>query len=448
MIDFIKIHGLAANASKILKNGCLTFPLSNIATTGEVLNRWQVAQCNGLTFKVKGNNVRLEFSPHKFFEGGKTNFRDFHVTDIQDVIAEISETFEFDPEKSGLNFIEIGVNVRTDIDPNKIINCLVAYKNLPFKLLDINGKGRGVICNSQQFDIKIYNKGLQFGLNYYLLRFEVKVKRMKFLEQYGIKSLTLAGLANIDNYPKFKMLLLEVVNGILMYNPEITPDKFKNQKERELFIEGRYAQYWQNLERTKRHRLMKRFTEMSGSDNIKNKLYRLILEKCNELTTCNKNTVNEKMQRNNRFQETNKRKELQRNNLPIKCYSVAYCIVTGLQQHNQRPGTKYLSPKSIQWYYENEPETYKKTLECMLTKKWQEKHRGEPIETRFAEIAHQIRNKDRNPKNNPRNNTKKSFRNIERKGLKLFPMAELVAPGKLKLISSFNDEKHRALKTG
>ena len=434
MIDFVKIHGLAANASKILNKDCLTFPLSNIATTGEVLNRWQVAQYNGLTFKVKGNNVRLEFSPHKYFEGGKTNFRDFHLNDIQDVISEISTTFEFDPEKSVLNFIEIGVNVRTDVDPNKIINCFVCYKNLPFKLLDVNGKGKGMICNSQQFDIKIYNKGLQFGLDYYLLRFEVKVKRMKFLEQYGIISLTLADLANVDNYPKFKMLLLEVANGILMYDPEITPDKFKNQKERELFIEGRYAKYWQNLERTKRHRLMKRFAEMAGSDNIKNKLRHLILEKCNELTTCRKNTAIKKVQRNNRFQESDKKKKLQRNNLSINCYNVAYCIVTGLRQHNQQPGAKYLSPKSIQWYIENEPETYENKLKILLTKKWLDKHHGEPIENHFTEISHQIRNRDRNPMNNPRNNTKKSFRNIERKGLKLWTMAEMVDPEKLKLI--------------
>jgi hypothetical protein len=70
----------------------------------------------------------------------------------------------------------------------------------------------------------------------------------------------------------------------------------------------------------------------------------------------------------------------------------------------------------------------------LLTKKWLIKNADSSNDIYFIEIAHQIRNHDRNPKNNPRNNTKNSFKNIERKGLKLWPMAEMVDPGKLKLI--------------
>jgi hypothetical protein len=140
------------------------------------------------------------------------------------------------------------------------------------------------------------------------------------------------------------------------------------------------------------------------------------------------------LQRNNRFQELNENEELQRNNLSINSYNVAYCIVTGLQQHNQQHGTKYLSPKGVKWYYENEPVIYNDQLFCLLTKKWLIKNADSSNDIYFIEIAHQIRNHDRNPKNNPRNNTKNSFKNIERKGLKLWPMAEMVDPGKLKLI--------------
>lgn len=449
MIDYCKIHSLAIDVENLLNNERLMFPLSNVATTGEMLNRWQVSQYKGLTFKVKSSIVRLEFSPHKYYEGGKTNFCDFHLNNIQDVISEISATFDFEPEKSVLNFIEIGVNIRTDVDPNKLIDCFVCYLNKPFEQLKTKGKGYGRICSKQQFDIKVYNKSLQNDLDYHLLRFEVKVKKMEFLKRYGIKSLTLADLTTQEFYADFKKMLLDVFKGILMFNPEITPDDFINQKDRELFIEGRYAKFWQDLERTKRHRQIKRFAELAGCNKIKNELQNLILEKCNELTTCNKIRVpkklqqnnrfqllnkNNNLQQNNRFQESDKNNDLQRNNLSINCYNVAYCSVTGLQIYNQRPGTKYLSVRSIQWYYENKPETYKNQLEILLTQKWLTKHRGEPMKNYFAEIYHQIRNKDRNPKNNPRNNTKNSYRKIERKGLKLWPMDELVDPEKLKLI--------------
>ncbi len=434
MIDFIKIHGLAVDAENLLNNERLTFPLSNVATTGEVLNRWQVSQYRGLTFKVKGNNVRLQFSPHKFFEGGETNFRDFHFNNVRDVISDISTMFEFDPEKSIINFIEIGVNVELNVDPNNVINSFVNYRNNPFDKLKTNGKGYGRVCETQQFEIKVYNKCLQNELNYQLLRFEVKVKRMKFLERYGINSLTLADLATPEVYPKFTTMLTDVFNGILIYDPEINPSSFSNQKERELIINGRYAEYWQKLERTKRYRQQKRFAELAGSDKIKQELHQLISQKCNELTTCTHTSVPAKLQQNNHFHENFEMQDLQQNNLSINGYNVALCIVSGLPLHNQRPGTKYLSPKGVKYYFEHEHEIYDTVLYSVLTKNWLRKNANKPIELYFNEIAHQLRNKDRNPKNNPRNNTKKSFRNIEKKGLKLWPMAELVDPEKMKLI--------------
>jgi hypothetical protein len=434
MIDFIKIHDLPVDVENLLNNERLTFPLSNVATTGEVLNRWQPAKYRGLTFKVKGNNARLQFSPHKYFEGGETNFRDFNINNIQDVISEISTVYGFDPQKSFINFIEIGVNVELNVDPNNLINCFVNYRNNPFDRLKTNGKGYGRVCETQQFEIKAYNKGLQNGLNYQLLRFEVKVKKMKFLERYGIHSLTLADLTTPDVYPKFTAMLLDVLNRILIYNPEISPDNFSNPKDRELFIVGRYAEHWQKLENTKRHRQTKRFAELAESDKIKQELHQLISEKCNELTTCNHNSAQAKTQQNNHFNETVEMEDLQQNNLSINGYNVALCIVTGLPMYNQQPGTKYLSSKGVKWYYENEPEIYKNILSPVLTKKWLQKNIDKPNEFYFIEIAHQLRNKDQNPTNNPRNNTKKSYRNIESKGLKLWPMIETVDQEKLKLI--------------
>ena len=434
MIDFIKIHSLAVNAEKLLNNERLTFPLSNIAYTGEVLNRWQPAQYRGLTFKVKGNIVQLKFSPHKYFEGGKTNFRDFQLKNIQDVIFELSATFEFDPEKSVLNFIEIGVNVKTDIDPNKLIDCFICYKNIPFEHLKVKNKGYGRICSTQQFDIKVYNKSLQNDLEYHLLRFEVKVKRMRFLERYGIKSLTIADLTKLNIYTNLKTMILDVFNGILMYNPEITRENFKNQKDRELFIEGRSAKYWQTLERTKRHRQIKRFAELAESDKIKKELYKLISEKCNELTTCTNDATSSKLQQNNRFYESVKNEDLQQNNLSINCYNVVQCPVTGLTFKNQKKNSINLSPQSVKWYFENEPKTYRNILLPFLTKKWLIKNAASPNEIYFTEIAHQIRNKKQNPKNNPRNNTKNSFNKIELKGLKLWQTIDLIDPGKKKYL--------------
>jgi hypothetical protein len=105
-----------------------------------------------------------------------------------------------------------------------------------------------------------------------------------------------------------------------------------------------------------------------------------------------------------------------------------------LQIHNQQPGTNNLTEKGVKWYFENELETYKNELEILLTQKWLNKHRGEPIKNYFTEIYHMIRNKDRNPKNNPRNNTKNSFNKLESKGLKLFATMDYINPAKKKYL--------------
>ena len=111
MIDFLKIHALPVPAKKVMNNSLLTFPLSNVATTGEILDRAQIAHFGNLQIIVKGEKVGLKGSIHKYHEGG-TNYRDFDLSDIQIVVRELSEKFDFDPAMAFINFVEIGVNIR------------------------------------------------------------------------------------------------------------------------------------------------------------------------------------------------------------------------------------------------------------------------------------------------------------------------------------------------
>jgi hypothetical protein len=136
----------------------------------------------------------------------------------------------------------------------------------------------------------------------------------------------------------------------------------------------------------------------------------------------------------NRFQQSDDKEKMEPINPTINGYLVRLCPITNLPMKNQRPGTKYLTSKGVQWYYENEPEIYRSKLETLLTEKWKQKNLNESKEIWFEEIAHKIRCKLSNPRRNPVNNTKKSYRNIEQKGLKFWPTLELVNPEKLELI--------------
>ena len=124
------------------------------------MNRAQVAHWQGYQFIVRGEKVSFKGSPHKHFEGG-TNYRDFHLKEIQATIKRLAETFQFDPQQAVINFMEVGINIPLQIDPTKLIKTLVVYRNNQFEPLKVEGKGFGRICETQQFIIKDYNKSLQ-----------------------------------------------------------------------------------------------------------------------------------------------------------------------------------------------------------------------------------------------------------------------------------------------
>jgi hypothetical protein len=452
MIDYLKIHNLPVMPEKLLNNGLLTFPQSNVSTEGEALNRWQIAHFKSLEIGIKGNNSKLSGSLHKYKQDGK-NWQDFNLFDIQDTIPELSETFEFDPEKAVINFIEIAVNIPLDYNPDQIINCLVIHGNERFKDLPIkrNTKGNGRISEKNDFTIKVYNKSLQNTLPFHLLRFEIKVKRIGFLKRYDINGLTLADLTRPEIYPKFKTMLLDILSGILIYNPDIDPDKITNLNDRELLKTGRYSEYWQQYERRRKNEKSKdliRFKELAGTNEIIETLKKKISDKWEMLFNPDKihtfQDRNKKDKIHTFSKEPNRptNDQIGQNTPTIKGDIVPTCIVTKLPIHNQRSKTKYISPKSVKWYYENDRETYKKRLESLLTEKWLILHNGKPMEVYFDEIYHQIRNKSLNPKNN----FKRDLMNLECKGYKLFPTIDLLPPSKMKLIK-MNSGNYKKLGT-
>lgn len=437
MIDYLKMHSLSVLPENLLNNNLLTFPQSNVSQWGEALDRWRIAHFKSLEIGIKRNKSKLSGSLHKYRYDGQ-NWKDFNLFDIQETIHELSETFEIDPEKAVINFIEIGVNIPIDYSPDQIINCLVLHGKERFKELQIkkNTEGNGRMSEKDQYTIKVYNKSLQYGLSFHLLRFEIKVKKIEFLKRYGINGLTLADLTKPEIYPKFKTMLMDILSGIVIYDPDKDPDKLTNLKDRDLLKYGKFADYWMQLDRRRKSEKLNRFKELAGTSEIINALKCKVSDKWDMLSTPDKLTTFQNCIKPDKITVCKNEQERPINNqtgqinTTIKGEYVHACKVTGLPIHNQQPGTKYISPKGIKWYFENEPGTYKKELESLLTKKWITRHKDEPLENYFDEIYHQIRNRALNPKHN----IKRDLMNLERKGLKLFPTVELLTPAKLKLI--------------
>ena len=70
MIDYTKVNSLPVAYTDILAHEQLTFPMSNVATTGEMLNRAQVAHYGMMECVAKGGHTKLKGSYHKHAQSG------------------------------------------------------------------------------------------------------------------------------------------------------------------------------------------------------------------------------------------------------------------------------------------------------------------------------------------------------------------------------------------
>ena len=429
MIDYTKVNNLPAPYKEILEHEQLTFPMSNVANTGEMLNRAQVAHYGAMEFVVKGGYVKLKGSYHKHAQNG-TNYQDFTFPDIQRVIGELVKTFDFDPKEAHINFIEIGVNVEVSIDPSILIKNFLLYRNKEFETLPVTGKGYGRQCETERMTIKVYNKSLQYGLSLHLLRFEVKVTRMEFLKQFGIKSLTMDDLRHPNVYPKLLKMLLDVFHHILLFNSEFNVDSIQNLKDRELVLQGRFPEYWKELPRQRKSEQIKRFTELIGANKLKNELAELISNKWNKLmnpdkittfnikdkiycadklTTFNieyENIDSDKLTTLPDIQDKAKPdilttlKKIQfigskeKNghiNTTINGYSRT-CPITKVDISIQKDGSRFLSTTGLRWLKDNDPGQYQILRKCFLPQHGFDLQHTKYEQDEITHIAKQIRN--------------------------------------------------------
>jgi hypothetical protein len=447
MIDGIKILRLPINIDGLIKNCLLVWPLSNISIDGEFINRPQVAEYNGIRFILKNSNVKLSGSLHKYSNRGLHNYNDFYVNDLTSVINEICDKFSFDSKEAELNGVEFGINVNIPCTPQIFIDSIIHYKGTPFERMNINGKGYGRECIKDNFIIKCYDKSLQYLLPGNVLRFEIKVIKMRFFEDNGIILKTLNDLKNIEIYPGLSSILTRYFEELLVYNQNSDISKLSDEQQN-LILRGSNPLYWlerrqniaQNSAKRKSYQRellqFKTLIETIGGDKYKNEILNSIKSKCTELI----NVPNSPIEKCPKFTEIDVpnspviNKGCPEITFKIKCEKwtspklYLVCPITKLKIYNQKPGSKFLSISGIKYLYEHQLPVFERLKNERLTSKWKE----ESLSIQIREIAHSIRNEYYNPKNNPRNNTKKSIVKIYSYPV-LFETSHLIIPEKRRI---------------
>ncbi len=292
LVDYIKLK-LPGSCFELLKQK-LSFQMIVDEETGEIKN-WisNYKFCDIIVKPSKKDNSE----PHVYFKGsihklwneindikapnyrGERNYKgyngnQYYFSDFEKTIQHLEELFGCKAYDMIIENIELGLNLQINFNPNLFINGLLFHYNKRFETRH-NGTYKESI--HQRFIFKIYNKSLQYGISNPVIRVELKIKKMKEIENMQIKS-----LADI-NQNTFNLALEHILNRldkIVYYDYTISKDLPKKYSKD--ILDFKDVNYWLNdLQPNRRDRAKKKLNEIieNHSDNLKGKLIDLI-QKC------------------------------------------------------------------------------------------------------------------------------------------------------------------------
>ena len=194
--------------------------------------------------------LKINGSLHKNKFGG-ANYERFYHTDVISEINKLCNTLEIDSKRAKIDGLEFGVNIKTDFTPHSFLSeHLIRYKHLQFNQYAPDRRNRrlGYECVLTQYNVKCYDKGLQFDLSYNLMRFELRFTTMQKVNGQGIYNLH--DLTDKNNIARLESLLLDAWNDVLLYEPMETVNATLTDLQKELIQCGNNPKYWSKLHKT------------------------------------------------------------------------------------------------------------------------------------------------------------------------------------------------------
>lgn len=454
MIDFIKSYDCGIDKCLLLKNQYLKFPLSLDPDTGEVMNKNRYSEFNGIIFSIfTSGKVGMAGSLHKYFNNGVQNYNDFYFHDLIITIHDLNNRFGINPQNVIVNNIEFGVNIELSYSPRDFIDGLVTHRYHPFS---INPDPK-IFCVQAMYNnyvLKIYDKGLQYGLNKNLMRIEIKVLRMAYLSKTGIK--TLWDLTDREKLNLLKEVLIDAVDDVL-FCEEIGDETKLSEKDLQLLKDGSNPKFWaKHLKETgknasKKMRKYKNLTRDHGTqhfhlvaDCIKRK-WDSLLEADSEtvglLTEFQNNLTNRNLRvltgtppsevSNSLWVEGEEDTTIYTSSKVVNgIYPInnsnKVCPVTGIDISMQKEESRFLSIVGIRYLYNNNRRIFDKLLSELP-----QAYHNESLKVQEYKIAHHVRDKFFNP----RNRTRRAVRKICSEPA-LFDNMSLISKDKLEIANT------------
>ena len=422
------------------------------------------AKYKGFSIKLYSDSCYVSGSIHKYKNNGEHNADDFRLSEFIQALNDLATTLNFNPEAVSFYSLEFGVNVELSFDAHIFIDSVVYYNN---GILTSNRQG--IEFQFADYAVKVYLKDKDKNL----LRYEISINKTrkvkKIVEEDATYCNTLADLTSPIIWHSFGKELLNVFDSLLIVDKDSIDIQSLNADDIRLYVNGISSGYWlRNWEtRTLKQRSLNRFREIvskHSTSTMKEDVKGLISGKINSLIDIEDVLISpfenvtispfEKLKTEGEDVTISPFEKLQTptgnvlrfHHLRTKqpddkkgsfCYDFPtwmtgenvtkptpqnrLCKVTGLSLEIGIKQGEYLSPKGVEFYYNNHPDIFAEKLYPRLSKKWQ----TEPLKIQFREIAHSIRNGIYNPKHN----FKRDIKNLEEPGMSwLFSMAETIRP--------------------
>lgn len=347
-LDGFRFEIIDKEKNDLFNNSNLSF--NHHIKDGEILYSFCFYQ--GLYFKVyPSDRIILSGSFHKFYNNGEHNHNNLSEDAFKSVLMRFKQELGVHPHNLRLIQLEYGFNLYYNGSVSQVMNGLIQHRSKDFEQRIKSDKGNYKQVEHSDYILKVYDKGLQYGLRDEVLRIEIKVINWSRERKHGI--VTLADFLGV-NKRRFLGFLLSKWGEVIFFDFQGTHDN--------KWIKYSNPNYWRELRDTRAPKNVKkhvdRLRELNENNgvNTQEQISNLIIDKMNEL----QGVTNSKV-----------------------------CALTGVDISMQREDSYLLSHKGLYNLIKNNKEEFERLKRSLLSTNWY----NSPIQTQVKEIAHNIRSK-------------------------------------------------------
>lgn len=288
MIDYIKLRLKNIDVEQLKSR--LDFTLGYIPNTGESTETYfcdfhycKICIFPSGTILFKGSLHKMWNSLSSQYLGCKSGFNgnDFGYLELEEVIRYLKEVFECEYIDMQIQGMEFGFNVQTKFNPRLFVKGLLFHKGKSFQF---DHNKHYAECVHSEYIIKIYDKSVQYNLENYNLRVEVKYRKSNPFSSFGIKTVDDLSEVTLENCFKG---LIKLFGQIVYYDYTIKENdlsiKIKNKVES--YKNDLY--FIETLNKGKRFRekeILNRIIE-DHSSQLKSQVKKLIVQKMELLSS-------------------------------------------------------------------------------------------------------------------------------------------------------------------